>query len=351
MSLKQIDVRNATAAEIYEILLLYVHYADTAKPDEGGVPKDEIVTLLLILQYLKTNKQSDNGNFTFDGYEISIQFIAEIIKAQNISINNLTVSELYLILEIYIGFEGSSSSLNPTPPGEVIASLEEVLQILKAQGDNATGAVEISGYIITFEYINLILKARGNDAQNASREQLWLIIELSIEFQKQSGKAQRGPQAILNFFVEILSNPERVNDSVLVVDGHRVSISEIVLALGLKVDISTGKYDTANLTISIVLRAVLEVIGKQGATSVSSQTAYGKDELLKEFLQVISNPDNVPNTVIVFNGQQISAQALVSALGLHIDSATGKYDTHSLTADQLYETIQQLVNTTENATT
>jgi uncharacterized protein (DUF433 family) len=351
LSLKHIDVRNATAADIHHILLLYVRYADATNPNEGGVPKDKIVTLLLILQYLKTNTESDNGKFNFDGYEISRHFIEEIIKEQNVSVNNLTITELYLILNIYIGYEGSSTLVNHKPPGEAIASLEQVLKILKEQRDNAKGAVEISGYIIAFEYINFILKARGIDAQNASRDQLWLIIELSIEFQKQSGKAERGPQAILKFFIEILSKAESVNNSVLVVDGHSVSISEVVSALGLKIDNSTGKYDTANLTSSIVFRAVLEVIGKQRSSTGSSQTAHGKDELLKDFLQVISNPDYVANSVIVYNGQHISVPALVSALGLHIDGASGKYDTHSLTADQLYEAIQQFISTTQNATT
>jgi acetylglutamate kinase len=159
-----------------------------------------------------------------------------------------------------------------------------------------------------------------------------------------------GPQTILNF-IEILSNTESVNNYVLVVDGHSVCISEVVSALGLNVDNSNGKYDTAHLTVSIVFRAVLELIGKQRASTGSSQTAHGKDALLEEFLHVISNPDSVAKSVIVYNGQHISVQALVSAAGLHIDSATGKYDTHSLTADQLYETIQQFVSTTQNATT
>jgi hypothetical protein len=124
-----------------------------------------------------------------------------------------------------------------------------------------------------------------------------------------------------------------------------------VSALGLKLDNSNGKYDSAHLTFSIVFRAVLEVIGKQRASTCSSRTTHGKVALLKEFLQVNSNPDYVVNSVIVYNGQHIRVQALLSAAGLHIDSATGKYDTHSLTAVQLYETIQQFISTTQNATT
>jgi hypothetical protein len=181
-----------------------------------------------------------------------------MIKPQNLSINNVTISDLYQILDIYIGYVESLIPLNLKPPAEVTASLEEALQVLKTQGDNAAGVVEISRYLIAFEYINFILKARGIHAQNVSLDQLWLIIELSVEIQKKSGKAEIN-QAILNFFIEILSNAERVNNSVLVADKHSVSLREIVIALGLKINNSNIKYDTANLTTSILLRATMEV--------------------------------------------------------------------------------------------
>jgi hypothetical protein len=350
LSLRHIDIHTATAADIYDLLLLYEHYAEGSRPHELGVPEDDIVTLLVILQYLKTI-EGDNGNFTFDGYEIPIQFIAEVIRAQNVSFDNLTLSELYLVLEIYIGFERNSTVVIRKPPAEVIPSLEEVVEILKTRGDNATGAIDINGYIITLESIKLILKARGIDARTVSCEQLWLILELAIDFQKQSGRPEGGPQAILKFLIETLSDAESVNGSVLVVDGESVSVSEILFALGLQIDNSTGKYDTRNLTASELFRAVLEIVSKHHASTGSSQTVYGKKELLKTFRDVLSHPDNVPNTVIEYNGQQISVQALVNALGLHVDSATGTYDTESLTADQLYDTIQQFVSTTQKATT
>jgi uncharacterized protein (DUF433 family) len=346
LGLKHVDVRNATAAEIYDVLLSYVHYAESTRPHEQGVPEDDIVSLLVILQYLRTT-EADEGNFTFDGYEISKQFIAEVIKAQNVSFDNLTLSELYLILEIYIGFEGNSTALIRKPPVEVIASLEAVVEILQTRGDNATGAVDINGYVITFEYIDRILKALGIDARAVSSEQLWLILELAVEFQKRSG----GPEAILKFLTETLSDSESVDGSVLVVDGESVAVSEIASALGLQVDNSTGQYDTRNLTAGEAFRALLEIVGKQRASTGSPQAVYGKEQLLRIFLGVLSNPDRVANTVIEYNGQQIGVQALVQALGLHVDSATGAYDADGLTADQLYEKIQQFVSTTPKATT
>jgi hypothetical protein len=57
-----------------------------------------------------------------------------------------------------MGHEGISINVNPTAPDENIASLEEVLQILKAQGDNAPRAVQISGYSIPLQYIKFILR-------------------------------------------------------------------------------------------------------------------------------------------------------------------------------------------------
>ncbi|PNF20241.1 hypothetical protein B7P43_G16188 [Cryptotermes secundus] len=132
-------------------------------------------------------------------------------------------------------------------------------------------------------------------------------MELSIEFQQQSEKAETGPQAVRKFFIEILPNAESVNTSVLVVDGHSVFISEIVFVLGLIVDNSTGKYDTEQLTSTIVLRGVVKSINKHGVSKGPPHTAHGKDELLKDFLQAISNPDKVANTAIGYKRQHISA--------------------------------------------
>jgi uncharacterized protein (DUF433 family) len=370
LSLKHINISNATPADIYNILLSYEHYADNCTTHVPGVPQGDIATLLAILQSLKTG-EGGNGNVTFNGVEIPIQFVVDTAKALNVSINNLTTSELYYILQMYKAFENGSTTVIGKPPANVTAILDDILQALKTQGDNATGAVNINGITISLESIENILKELGLNPQNINTDQLWLILQtvlqsLQSQQQQQPGNSEGGSEGLLQFIIDTLSKGLSAVNSV-VVDGISISVGEILNALGLHINNSTGKYDTEHLTAADVLRAVQQILSQHrassgsgsvtvsdsgsGSGSVTSQTANNKEQLLQIFLQVIANPDNVAHSVLVFNGQNINVQDVVNALSLHIDSATGKYDTNSLTADQLYETIQQLVSTTTNATT
>jgi uncharacterized protein (DUF433 family) len=424
LSIERINIRNATTDDIYDVLLLYTQFENSTTPAEvSDVPEGEIVSLLFILQYLKTEGQGNNDNFSFDGHQIPVRFVIEILRLQNISVQTLTISELYSILQLYTGNGADRSVLSLAD----IVSLGDVRQILEAQGSNASGAVLIHGFFVSFDFIVRLLNIQRTDIQNSSIQELWLIVQLSIEFQKRlnvsdldnqeqafldmlsnpdevrssvlvahgqvihlqeivsflglrldnsTGKYDTGNitghtlfEAILNIinskqnstgtsgasseealykvFMNIISNPDNIRNSLLVVNGYSVPVEDIVNALGLQINNSTGKYDTQNVTVDILFETVLKLIRD---SQDSSATGDGKEAVLQYFLDIISNPDNVHDSILMYNGQKIRVQDIVNALGLHIDNSTGKYDTKNLTAEELYETLQNLVNTQQTTT-
>lgn len=258
LSIKSIDIQHATVQDIYDAILIYIRLYVTVDRGNGDVPECDVITVQFILQFLEVQEANRKGNFYFYGYLIQTQFIIEIVKIQNSSVEALTISELYYILVVYIGHEIDTSGNEPRPCEVEIESLEIVREELKVQGCNASGAIVIEDHLILFEYIVSVLHIRNTSVNSVTTEELWVIIQLAIEFQNQSNCSETLDQKILSFFLNVTSDTEVIDSSVLVVNGTRITIKCIITELDLKID-SSGKYDTSGVTAEILIQAIFEI--------------------------------------------------------------------------------------------
>lgn len=276
LSIKGIDIRRATIEDISDVLYIYINLSFQVDSNKANVPEGDVVTLQFILQFLEDDEANHNGNFYFHGFLIQTQFIVEVLKIQNTNVETLTISELYYIFLVYVGHQIDYSGNQPQPSVTDSASLVIVLEELKVQGNTASGAVQIEEEIISFEYIVSILNIRNDDDSSVTTQELWLIIQLAIQFHKQTNSSETLSQETLIFFLAVISNTEDIGSSVLVVNGTRVSVQSIIIELGLQIDSSTGKYDTSSLTAEILIEAIVKISNSSGSSTSTTSTTTGE---------------------------------------------------------------------------
>jgi hypothetical protein len=110
-------VQQCNVPESDIVILQFVQQSNVPESDivtlqfvqQCNVPESDIVTLQFVQQ------EDNNGHFSIREYQIEIEFIIDVIRIQNSSLETLTISELYAIIVVYIGYEIDSTAKNTAP--------------------------------------------------------------------------------------------------------------------------------------------------------------------------------------------------------------------------------------------
>ncbi|XP_069700709.1 uncharacterized protein [Periplaneta americana] len=342
LSLQNIMLQDVTFEEFYKVILLYIERAQvTPSPDEEPVPKgltkEQFEAIQYILYYLKINNVGDDTSVVFDGQEIPLLYILDLLKLVNITTSELSGKVLSDIILVYINNLYNPSANTDGLDSKTTSVLKSVLAFLKQQGSKAAGEIIFNGRNISLHYLVEILKLQGIDIQKATVEDLWRIIQLLIVFQSDVSPANV-KQVTLNFFLQILRTSHNIDTETFIYNGYKIYVNKLISILNLQKD-SSGKYITDNLTVDEFWSALQMYVKSEESSTTEMQPNEEDEVIYNDFISILQQSDDVESQVLIVNGTRIPLLVIINALNLKKDSSTGRYNFAGITVQQLIKVI------------
>ncbi|PNF20213.1 hypothetical protein B7P43_G16190, partial [Cryptotermes secundus] len=176
------DIHSLTVEDLWEIIQLYEIYEKKleSEPQNRNISKDEQVTLLYAITYLRKHKDV-TGDIVIDGVKIPVTYVLNQLKKHGQDIRNVTIEQLYKIIDAYISkYIPTPSPLGKQPTEEQKIELRAIIDFLKAQGSNAVGSFILSGHRISVRFILNYLAQHGLNVKNLTAQELWRIIHAYV---------------------------------------------------------------------------------------------------------------------------------------------------------------------------
>ncbi|KAJ4448651.1 hypothetical protein ANN_00041 [Periplaneta americana] len=342
LSLQNIMLQDVTFEEFYKVILLYIERAQvTPSPDEEPVPKgltkEQFEAIQYILYYLKINNVGDDTSVVFDGQEIPLLYILDLLKLVNITTSELSGKVLSDIILVYINNLYNPSANTDGLDSKTTSVLKSVLAFLKQQGSKAAGEIIFNGRNISLHYLVEILKLQGIDIQKATVEDLWRIIQLLIVFQSDVSPANV-KQVTLNFFLQILRTSHNIDTETFIYNGYKIYVNKLISILNLQKD-SSGKYIIDNLTVDEFWSALQMYVKSEESSTTEMQPNEEDEVIYNDFISILQQSDDVESQVLIVNGTRIPLLVIINALNLKKDSSTGRYNFAGITVQQLIKVI------------
>ncbi|PNF20212.1 hypothetical protein B7P43_G16190, partial [Cryptotermes secundus] len=176
------NIEKVKVKDLWEIIQLYEIYEKKleSEPQNRNISKDEQVTLLYAITYLRKHKDV-TGDIVIDGVKIPVTYVLNQLKKHGQDIRNVTIEQLYKIIDAYISkYIPTPSPLGKQPTEEQKIELRAIIDFLKAQGSNAVGSFILSGHRISVRFILNYLAQHGLNVKNLTAQELWRIIHAYV---------------------------------------------------------------------------------------------------------------------------------------------------------------------------
>ncbi|XP_069698847.1 uncharacterized protein [Periplaneta americana] len=352
------DTRHLTVEKFRQILLVIVQEMANSKITTTESPIQEDYNKFLDII---SNPQSiDNSYFVVNGYNIPV---SNVVRELKLPYNNetgkydtrdLTMEKFRQILLVII--QEMANSKITTTESPIQEEYYKFLDIISNPQSIDNSYFVVNGYNIPVSNVVLELKLPYNnetekyDTRDLTVEKFRQILLVIVQEMANSKiiTTESPIQEDYNKFLDIISNPESIDNSYFVVNGYNIPVSNVVRELKLPYNNETGKYDTRHLTVE-KFRQILLVIVQEMANSKITTTESPIQEDYNKFLDIISNPESIDNSYFVVNGYNIPVSNVVRELKLPYNNETGKYDTRDLTMEKFRQILLVIVQEMANS--
>ncbi|XP_069700699.1 uncharacterized protein [Periplaneta americana] len=368
---RKYDTRNLTPDKFWQIVLVIVREManSTTTTTTTTITESPIQEEYNNFLDLISNPESiDYSYIIYQGYNIPASEIVRQLKlpynneTRKYDTRNLTPDKFWQIVLVIVR-EMSNSTTTTTTESPIQEEYNNFLNLISNPESIDFSYIIYQGYNIPASEIVRQLKlpynneTRKYDTRNLTPDKFWQILLVIVREMANSTittttTTESPVQEEYNNFLDLISNPESIDYSYIIYQGYNIPASEIVRQLKLPYNNETGKYDTRNLTPDKFWQILLVIVREMAnSTTTTTTTKSPIQEEYNNFLNLISNPESIDYSYIIYQGYNIPASEVVRQLKLPYNNETRKYDTRNLTPDKFWQILLVIVREMANSTT
>ena len=268
---------------------------------------------------------------------ISTSYFITYLAIKRISIQEVTIQQLYLFALEYIQIESEVQGSNSGIAVQEAVTLQIILRVLQAGGDS--GDIIFEGEVISKQYIFAILLLQNLTIENITYQKLYFIVYLyrvnTGLISLQNVVVPKNINGSLHQVLQYLRQYRENATGSITFNNKRISIHTIWVI------IQTSGFSIEQVSVRYIWIAIqILTIG---------ETVDPKQALYENVIEVLQAANQNRRIVLTINGKNITADILAQILGLSKEGA-GKYDTSGLTVEEVWAAVTRYLGETETGT-